>query len=77
MCQCLPPPAAAAAGIQGNRPTCSRALVITPTSLVANWGGCWLEGHLTLPLVLPLVLLLYCCGCWDEWQQLHAGWRAF
>lgn len=32
-----------AAGIQGNRPTCSRALVITPTSLVANWGGCWVQ----------------------------------
>jgi DNA repair and recombination RAD54-like protein len=29
-------------GIMG-RPTCSRALVITPTSLVANWGG-WLGG---------------------------------
>lgn len=25
-------------GLQG-RPTCSRALVITPTSLVANWGA--------------------------------------
>lgn len=25
-------------GIYGGNPTCSRALVITPTSLVANWG---------------------------------------
>lgn len=25
-------------GLTG-RPTCSRALIITPTSLVANWGG--------------------------------------
>jgi hypothetical protein len=46
-------------GLTG-RPTCSRALIITPTSLVANWGAGWIADSPSG--ACHALFMLSCCG---------------